>query len=190
MWHLVEKEVPFNIKTLDLQTADHLNPVYATQSLTSRIPTLQHNNFYLSESSAISEYLEDIFPSPRYKNIYPKDLSNKARARQIQAWIRSDLMPIREERPTDVIYFSPSSIPLSDKAKKASDKLIAAADLLIEKGKDYLFEEWCIADTDLALMLNRLIKNNDYVPEKLVRYATFQWERDSVKKWLQIKRYK
>lgn len=187
---LIEKEVAFNIKTLDLQTADHLNPVYAQQSLTSRIPTLQHNNFYLSESSAISEYLEDIFPAPKYKNLYPKDLANKARARQIQAWIRSDLMPIREERPTDVIYFSPSNIPLSDNAKKASAKLIAAADLLIKDGKDYLFEEWCIADTDLALMLNRLIKNNDPVPEKLVRYATFQWERDSVKKWLQLNRSK
>lgn len=97
-------------------------------------------------------------------------------------------MPIREERPTDVIYFSPNPFPLSDKAKAASSKLIAAADLLIEEGKKFLFEEWCIADTDLSLMLNRLIKNNDPVPEKLVRYAALQWERDSVKKWLQLDR--
>lgn len=185
---LLEKEVPFEIKTLDLKAADHLRPSYGQQSLTSRIPTLQHNNFFLSESSAIAEYLEDIFPSPEYSALYPKNPADKARARQIQAWLRSDLMPIREERPTDVIYFSPSNLPLSDKAREAADKLITAADLLIKDNQDFLFSQWCIADMDLSLMINRLIKNNDPIPEKLIRYVKFQWERDSVKKWCQIKR--
>lgn len=185
---LVEKKVLFETKTLDLKAADHLQTAYGHQSLTSRVPTLQHDDFYLSESSAIAEYLEDLFPAPDYSSLYPTNLADRARARQIQAWIRSDLMPIREERPTDVIYYSPSSLPLSVKGKEAAQKLIAAADSLIKDHQDFLFDQWCIADLDLSLMINRLIKNNDPVPEKLIRYVNFQWERDSVKKWLQIKR--
>ena len=36
------------------------------------------------------------------------------------------------------------------------------------------------ADTDLALMLNRLVINGDAVPESLARYAHRQWQRPSV----------
>jgi Glutathione S-transferase, C-terminal domain len=36
---------------------------------------------------------------------------------------------------------------------------------------------WCIGETDLALMLSRLVRNGDDVPEKLARYANQQWQR-------------
>jgi glutathione S-transferase len=42
-------------------------------------------------------FVDEIFPGTR---LYPTDPRDRARARQIQAWVRSDLMPIREERPT------------------------------------------------------------------------------------------
>lgn len=184
---LIEKNISFEMKTLHLGTNDLLNDEYKKQSLTNRVPILIHNNFSLSESSAIDEYIEELFPAPHFTALYPANICDRARARQIQAWLRSDLMPIREERPTDVIFYSPSKYPLSEKAKTTSDKLIETATLLIGD-KVSLFNEWCIADTDLALMLQRLIKNNDVVPENLVRYANEQWDRPSVKKWLQLNR--
>jgi len=46
-----------------------------------------------------------------------------------------------------------------------------------------LFKVWCIADVDLAMMLNRLIIHGDPVPENLVAYATQQWQRPSVQQW-------
>ncbi len=53
--------------------------------------------FELSESSAIAEYLEDRFAPPTWERIYPLDLENRARARQIQALAaqRSDAHPRR-----------------------------------------------------------------------------------------------
>ncbi len=36
----------------------------------------------------------------------------------------------------------------------------------------HLFRNWCIADIDLALMLNRLIMNGDALSERLKAYAT------------------
>jgi glutathione S-transferase len=57
---------------------------------------------------------------------------------------------------------------------------------LLPEGQQNLFGEWSIADTDLALMLNRLILNGDDVPERLKEYASFQWQRASVQLWLAL----
>ncbi len=51
--------------------------------------------------SAIAEYLEERFAPPQWGAQYlPARFTKRARARQIQAWLRSDLLPLREERPT------------------------------------------------------------------------------------------
>ena len=138
----------------------------------------------MSESSAITEYLEELFPVPDYINVYPEDPRQKAKARQVQAWIRSDFMSIREERSTEVVFCKPSDKPLSDAAIAEAEKLFAAADSLIKGDTVNLFNDWCIADTDLALMLNRLILNGDEVPENLKNYARHQWKRPSVQLWV------
>ncbi|AZN36469.1 glutathione transferase [Iodobacter ciconiae] len=181
---LLEKNLPFEIKTLDLDAGEQQQTTFRQQSLTSRVPTLQDADFALSESSAISEYLEERFPAPDYAALYPADLRQRAKARQIQAWLRSDLLDLRIERSTNVVFFSPSDQPLSTKGQAAAEKLIATADLLIQDHQTQLFDQWCIADTDLALMLQRLIKNGDPVPAKLESYANIQWQRPAVQQWI------
>ncbi len=185
---LIEKGILFDLEKIDLNASQNLTPAYYDVSLTARVPTLQHGNFYLSESTAIVEYLEEVFPAPEYPSVLPQEQLDRARARQIQAWIRSDLMPIREERPTEVIFFQPTATPLSQSGKTASEKLIRVADSLLSDRSLNLFGEWCIADTDLALMLNRLVLNGDRIPEKLKNYANFQWQRPSVRQWKSIER--
>lgn len=44
---------------------------------------------------------------------------------------------------------------------------MAAAERLLPAGRQNLFGEWCIADTDLAMMLNRLAQHGDGLPERL-----------------------
>ncbi len=185
---LIEKGILFDLEKIDLNASQNLTPAYYDVSLTARVPTLQHGNFYLSESTAIVEYLEEVFPAPEYPSVLPQEQLDRARARQIQAWIRSDLMPIREERPTEVIFFQPTATPLSQSGTTASEKLIRVADSLLRDRSLNLFGEWCIADSDLALMLNRLVLNGDRIPEKLKNYANFQWQRPSVRQWKSIER--
>lgn len=186
---LVEKGVDFELRTLNLAAGEHREDVYQGLSLTGRVPTLSHGDFHLSESSAISEYLEDLLPAPGHVRVYPEHLVDRARARQVQAWLRSDLMPIREERPTTVIFFDqPRAEPLSSAASTAAQRLFTAATEWLGHDADTLFGEWSIADTDLALMLNRLVLNGDAVPESLVRYARLQWQRPSVQRWLALPR--
>lgn len=182
---LREKGIAFAMETLDLHAGQHQQAAYRDQSLTARVPTLVHQGFALSESSAISEYLEDQFPAPAHAPVYPTDVRDRARARQIQAWLRSDLMPIRNERSTAVVFIEPTATPLSADGLEAADKLFRIADSLLADGADHLFGSWCIADTDLALMLNRLVLNGDAVPQKLKTYASQQWQRPTVQQWVQ-----
>lgn len=179
---LTEKQLPFEVETVELRTQAQHTPTYAALSLTQRIPTLVHGDFALSESSAIEEYLDETFPQ---HPVYPQDCQARAQARQVQAWLRGDLLALRAERSTQAIFLGdPVNPTMSAPAQLAAQKLITAASTLLRHGGEHLFGQWCIADTDLALALNRLIFSHDPVPEALVRYARAQWTRPSVQAWL------
>ncbi|MHC8316056.1 glutathione transferase [Pseudomonas sp. LB3P31] len=183
---LKEKQLLFDLVTLDLKSRENYQASYRDLSMTCKIPTLVHENFALSESSAIAEYLDDIIAqAPR---LFPTDARLRARARQLQAWLRSDLLIIRKERPADLIYFGQKDTALSDDALAAVDRLFFVADRLLKGGADHLFGDWSIADTDLAIMLNRLLANGDHVPARLAAYVRRQWDRDSVRAWMDIER--
>ncbi|MFJ3055217.1 glutathione transferase [Herbaspirillum sp. NPDC087042] len=178
---LQEKQRPFTLHTVDLDAGANKAEAYARLSLTARVPTLMHGELALSESSAITEYLDEILPG---LPLYPRDPVQKARARQIQAWLRSDLMPIREERNTQVLFYGVKKAPLSAAAVAAAQRLLRFADQLLPAHGGQLFDQWSIADVDLALMLNRLALHGDAVPQRLADYAQAQWQRPSVQAWL------
>jgi len=181
---LTEKGVPFTLKRVDLSQNQQFASDYRALSLTCRVPTLQVDEFVLSESSAIAEYLEERFPAPEFERLYPRDREKRARAREVQAWLRSDFMPIRQERPTEVLFAGERFPPLTPAAAQAVEKLIAASLRLLPDNQQNLFGEWSVADTDLAVMLNRLALHGDALPDKLREYAEFQWQRASVQLWL------
>ncbi|WP_236191101.1 glutathione transferase [Pseudomonas paraglycinae] len=182
---LREKGIEFEMSTLDLDKLENQASDYARLSLTQRVPTLVHGDFALSESSAITEYLEDVFPQTA---VYPRHPQKRAVARQVQAWLRSDLLPIRQERSTLVVFYGQKYGPLSASAEAAKQKLIDVAQWLLTDNPDYLFGEWSIADVDLALMLNRLILNGDTVPAQLEDYTQRQWQRPTVQDWIKLER--
>jgi glutathione S-transferase len=183
---LQEKGLAFSLKSVDLNKDEHLRADWKGYSVTRRVPLLEVDAFELSESSAITEYLDERFAPPQWERLYPHDIEKRARARQIQAWLRSDLMPIREERSTDVVFGGVKKPALSADGQKAAAKLFDTASALLAHGKPNLFGEWSIADTDLALMLNRLVLNGDDVPEMLADYAAFQWQRASVQRYIAL----
>ena len=182
---LREKGLAFDTVTLDLDAAQNQTADFATLSLTRRVPTLEEGDFALSESSAITEYLEERYPGAP---IYPTEPRQRARARQVQAWLRSDLLAIRQERSTLVVFYGQKRPPLSTEAEVAAAKLISAAQALLVGNPAYLFGEWSIAGVDLAVMLNRLILNGDSVPAELVAYAQRHWQRPSVQAWVNLTR--
>ena len=178
---LEEKGVPYRIEELRFSVKAHQQPAYASR--TQRVPSLRHDDFWLSESSAIVEYLDEVFPPPRFTAVLPTDPKQRALAREVMAWVRSDLMPIREERPTYGVWYERMCAPLSAAAQTAVDRLTRAAAQLIKPGRTSLFSAFSIADVDLAMMLQRLSMNGDALPAALTEFANAVWARPSVQRW-------
>ena len=189
---LREKRLSFEVRTVALDQGAHRDSEFGKQSLTSRVPVLIDGDFALSESSAIAEYLEDSYPAPAHPRVLPADARSRARARQVMAWVRSDLLPLREERSAEYVFYPhgelPPLVPLSPRGERAAQKLLAAAERLVPDDAGPMFGEWCVADTDLAMMLQRLVKSGHPVPKKVESYVDGQWQRPAVREFADRKR--
>jgi glutathione S-transferase len=179
---LEEKGLEYQLVHVGLHRGEHQQPGYKAR--TGRVPSLQHGEFVLAESNAIAEYLEDAFPAPKHPRLLPADLKERATAREVMAWLRSDMLPIREERPTTSIFIKRAMQPLSEAAQAAKRRLITGCERLVTAGRPTLFGAWCLADTDLAVMLQRLNLNGDELPAALKSFAEENWKRPAVSKWL------
>lgn len=181
------KELAFEVRDVALQYGAQWEPPYAAKSLTARVPMLVDGDFALSESSAIDEYLEEAYAPPGHARILPAGVRERARARQVMAWLRSDLMPIREERSAEYVFYPHEVLaplaPLSAHAQRSVGKLLAVAEQLIPSDTGPLFGAWCVADTDLAMMLQRLLKTGFDLPQRLRAYAETQWKRPAVQEF-------
>jgi glutathione S-transferase len=181
---LTEKKLPFDIRTVELHEGGQWEADYVATSFTARVPSLVDGDFSLSESSAIVEYLEDRWPAPGHAALLPRDPRERARARQIMAWVRSDLGALREARSSEYVFYPletlPPYAPLSPAAGRAAAKVVAFAERVVPTDGGPLFGDWCIADTDLAMMLQRLVKTNGTLPARLRAFAEREWQRPSV----------
>jgi glutathione S-transferase len=150
-----------------------------------KVPCLAHGDFWLTESSAISEYLGEVFAPPQYPRLLPADPQQRGRARQVMSWLRTSLTALREDRPTTSVFQRPVNKPMSEKGRHDATELVRVAEQLIEAGQTMLFDHWCMADADLALALMRLIANSDMsMNQRLIDYGLAQWGRTSVRKYL------
>ena len=179
---LAEKGLPFEVRELSLGDGDQHQPQFRAKSITARVPALWHRDFGLAESSAIVEYVDEVLAGPR---LLPTEPRERARARQIMSWLRSDLLALREDRPSTTLFYPCPVAPLSAKGSAAADKLLRVAGELVAPGRESLGTAWCIADADLGFMLQRLARNGDDVPAHLRDYAEAQWRRPSVRAFVE-----
>ena len=178
---LSEKALPFELRTLSLSAKAHRQGDYAARTLTGRVPSLQQGELWLAESSAIEEYLEEAFPPPGHPRLYPLSLRDRARARQVQAWLRSDLAALRQERPTSSVFGRQSLPPLTPAAREAGEWGGARQRGAPGSGRELSVRRaFSIADADLALMVQRLVANGDPLAPRVKAWAEGIWRRPSV----------
>jgi glutathione S-transferase len=191
---LEEKKLAYRLELLDLERGDQHRPDFIAHSITNRVPALRIGDAggeaWLSESAAITEYLDERFPPPAHAALYPRGLAERARVRMVQGLIRSDFLPIRQERSTDTIFFGQPIQPLSEQAEAARLRLVRIAAALVPEGERFISPEFSIGDVDLAMMLQRLIHNGDALPAHLADYANGIWQRPSIQKWLGLTQYR
>jgi glutathione S-transferase len=177
---LREKGLPFTMTEISLAAGEQHATAYRERAFTGKVPALVHGDFWLTESSAIVEYLDDVFPAPGHPAVLPADPLARARARQLMAWIRSDSLALRVERATTTMFYEKATTPLSPAGETAAASLLHVAEAIVPATSPHLFGAWSIADADLAFMLHRLLLNDHPVPARIAEYARAQWQRPSV----------
>jgi glutathione S-transferase len=158
---LEEKGLPYRLQTHTLSKKETFAPSYHAN--TQRVPALQRGDFWLAESTAICEYLAESFPFPHHPRLYPENLEQRGTCRELQSWLRTDLAPLRQERPSRTLCFEKARAPLSAEAQAAAERLVRVLTPLVGE-RTTLFAQWCIADVDVALALMRLRHNGDALP--------------------------
>jgi glutathione S-transferase len=188
---LREKGVPFRLELLSLERKEHERAEYAAASYTGKVPALRHGEFWLAESSAIDEYVDEAFPPPAHPRLYPDDPRERGRVRMLQAFLRSDLLPLRQERSTATMFLGERPAgPLGREAQGSAERLFRLAERLLAPGASFVAGSFTPGDADLALMLQRLVANGDPCPARLASYARAIFSRPSVREWLAHTRWR
>jgi glutathione S-transferase len=178
-------------KGLEFSTAIALvrsgvTPAIRQHAFTSVEPALQHGDFWVAESMAIIEYVEDVFPPPAWPRLLPADLRERARARQVMSWLRTELNDLRRERTSTMLFYPRAAPPLEAAAQRQANDLVSLVERLGPSPEGHLLPGgWCIADVEVAFALMRLIRNGDPVPAAVVAYAEAVWARPSLREYLQ-----
>jgi glutathione S-transferase len=179
-----EKELPYKLEIVSLPMAPSTKTALEARSVIAKPPILAHGDTWISESLAISEYLAEAFPAPAHPRLFPADLAERARARQIMMYLRTNLLALRDARPTSSVFGRPMTRPMPDRAKEEAAELERIALAFVPFDRATIFDEWCIADCDLALALMRLIANQDPLDRRLVNYALAHFDRRSVRRFI------
>jgi glutathione S-transferase len=184
---LREKNLPFGVSTGFLNQGAGVLGELRAHTMAARVPALQHGDFWLSESLAIVEYLEDAFPPPVHTGLLPANLQKRARARQLSILCRVEVHELREERPSRMIFYpqlARNPKPLGSEAARQAAEVLDAVARLLEEGGPFLFGEFSIADVDVAFVLMRLIKTGHPVSDAVKGYAERVWARPSVREFI------
>ena len=87
MMFIEESGIPAQMQLVDIFVGEHMGQPYGKVNPNHLIPTLEEDDFRLTESSAILKYLADKIDSPAY----PKDLRQRARVNEMMDWINTQL---------------------------------------------------------------------------------------------------
>ncbi len=175
---LTEKQLAFSTARALLRDGQGLPPGLASKTAISRVPALQHGDFVLTESIAIADYLEDVFPE---RPVYPRDPRGRARARQIMAWVRYDLGAMRWERPWFTTLWPVPVPPLTPNALREATELVDVVGRLIAQGD---LEAWNIAHADLALTLARVRSEDLALPENVAAFKARTYAHPAVRAYI------
>ena len=180
---LIEKQLEFTTARALLRDGQGVPAALRDQAAIGRIPALQHGDVWLTESLAIVEYLEEVFAPPMYTRLLPPEPARRARARQVMAWLRSDLWALRQQRPWQaVVYPTTPLAPLSPAAEREAAELVALVDWLDAHGD---LATWNVAEADLAFAVMRLARTGYAVSAACLQLLDRNLARESVRSYVE-----
>jgi maleylacetoacetate isomerase len=98
------KEISYDLIPVSLLKHENDDPVYLEMNPQGLVPTWQDDKMILSQSLAILEYIDETYPSTTL--LLPKNLSCRAKARQLSYIIACDMHPLNNLRVKEYLLES------------------------------------------------------------------------------------
>src|SRR5690242_8447780 len=88
---LEELRVPYQLETVSFPIPPQIRAELQRHAVLGKVPCLADGELWLTESSAISEYLAERFAPPQHPRILPLHRAERARVRQVMSFLRTSL---------------------------------------------------------------------------------------------------
>lgn len=161
---LVEKDVAHELRHLDLRKFEQHDPAYLALNPAGVVPTLQHGDEVITESTVIIEYLDDAFPEP---GLRPAGAAARARMRWWMKCVDEVVHP--SIRPISFMRF------VASRAQDLSDETLQ--EVTGRMAKKDLAEVWQrvarapYSDDELAAYLHKIEETLDRMETVLGAHA-------------------
>ena len=134
---LAEKGLPFEEVTISLRE-DKDRARRRAIGPTGRVPVLHHRRgggdpLIVADSLAIIEYLEEAFPAPAHRPLWPSSLDERARARSLAATMHSGFAKLRESMSFNLCFLPAPPPATSEALGEAAEMLALWEDALTRK---------------------------------------------------------
>ncbi|CAL2035700.1 unnamed protein product [Caenorhabditis brenneri] len=164
---LALKKIDYEYHTVDIKTEEEMKE-FAMTNPAKKIPILKINGLVLTESLAIIEYLDEVYPDPP---LLPKDAGERAHARAIAFHIASNIQPLQNKT---IIHKLNEKVPGygAEWTKDVISRGFEALEELLKmySGKYCVGDQITIADLNLpSIVYNATDKYNvDITPYPLI----------------------
>jgi glutathione S-transferase len=145
---LDEKKIPYQLISVPFSRANGYSPKLPEMLAINpkgQVPVMIDEDLSLYDSTLILEYLEDRYPEPP---LYPRDIKDRARCRQLEAAADEIFFPHVWELIAEVFYKADATqrdAARIDKATAALAEQYAQLNRLLD-GREYLCGQFTVAD--------------------------------------------
>ncbi len=171
---LLEKGLRWETRIVDLTKMEQTSSEYLALNPNGLVPTLVHGERVLYESNVITEYLDEIFPSPR---LYPEDPWQRAQAKMWQAF---ELAMAKEFRPLMYLRVIGPFDRLRPKEEVLADARRATDDAAHLAWVSRVYDGTVVSEEEAGLLAGQLYQRLEPLERALEGHAFLVGDRFSI----------
>ncbi|HYV57401.1 MAG TPA: glutathione S-transferase N-terminal domain-containing protein [Candidatus Nitrosopolaris sp.] len=171
---LLEKGLTWTTRIVDLTRMEQKRPEYLALNPNGLVPTLVHEDRVLFESNVITEYLDDVFPTPR---LYPEDPWERAQAKMWQAF---ELAMAKEYRPLMYLRVIGPFDRLRPRAEVLADARRSTDDAAHLDWVARVYDGTAVSEDEAALLAGQLYQRLDHLERVLTGRAFLVGDRFTI----------